>query len=281
MTNQKERNIIIVLLVILIIVVISISTMLVSFAARVEKVEIQQQTETVAKESQNEIELVTSNLFEEQVTESTYETVPTENEPDVETQPMYECIPVAVVVENKPTINEMSNEELILYLKTVDGAVQELIDAMSEDWMIQMTVEEFKSFCVLVFAESGGECIEGQIAVAATVINRMLDKQFPDTFFGVMKQPTQFEVVKNGRIVASITNFEELPDKTVEATLRALQGEDPTEELLREKAVELGLDPVKYAEGGALYFYNPKYCKRHPKVEISIGNHNFHKVWKN
>ena len=145
---------------------------------------------------------------------------------------------------------------------------------------------EFWDFCMLTFAESGAECIEGQIAVAAVIINRKEDSFFPDTFTEVINQPNQFSPVVNGKIYSEIDSYEELPDKTIEAVERALEGEDPTEQLLWDEAVRLGLDPVKYADGGALYFYNPAYCdwqqlaaRNNIKVKVRIGNHIFYKVW--
>lgn len=289
MMNQKERNIMIVLLVILIVNVIILSTMLIILAVRTEKVEIQQQQEKVMENiSEGEVdstasivptEMESTNVFTQSVTEPDNANFPAANGDDFPVLPMKGFRP-GNIAESETEIQSMSTEELVLYLKTVEGAVQELIEVMGKDWMVELTEKDFKTFCILVFAESGIECLEGQISVAATVINRMLNENFSNTFYGVMNQPYQFEVVKNGYIMADITNFEELPDATIEAVLRALQGEDPTEELLWEKAVELGVDPVKYAEGGALYFYNPRYCYRNPKVEISIGNHNFHKVYE-
>ena len=70
------------------------------------------------------------------------------------------------------------------------------------------------------------------------------------------------------------------------ATERALNGEDPTEQLLWEEAVRLGLDPEVYAAGGAKYFYNPNACseaalaeRANIKCKVQIGNHVFYKVW--
>lgn len=254
MPESKERKHIIALLAIIIINVIFLPTMLVLFAGKV-----QQYKEKFLKISEGEW-----------ISEPTISILQEETNPD----DMLELMVTAPTIATMPT-----EEESVAYIKTVEGAVQELIEVDGNDWVVELTEEEFKTFCILVFAESGGESLEGQIAVAAVVINRMLDEEFPDTCYGVMMEEFQFEVVQNGRLVSSITDFEQLPDKTIEAVLRALQGEDPTEELLLKRAEELGVAPEKYAEGGALFFYNPKYCRRNVKVEISIGNHNFHKVW--
>ena len=150
---------------------------------------------------------------------------------------------------------------------------------------------EFQDFCRLTYAESGLEQIEGQIAVAAVILNRQGNSKFPDTFEGVMNQSGAFSSVRNGEIYKMTSNpyvldYEDIPDKTIEATQRALSGEDPTEELLWNEAVRLGLDPEEYAAGGALFFYNPQACsdealaeRANIKCKVQIGNHIFYKVW--
>jgi N-acetylmuramoyl-L-alanine amidase len=114
----------------------------------------------------------------------------------------------------------------------------------------------------LINAEAEGEPFEGQVAVGAVVLNRLLDPSFPKTIKDVILQHNsdldtyQFEPVENGAI-----NEQPCPS-AVQAADAALSGWDPT--------------------GGALYFYNPvktasdffdsalTYLKQ-------IGNHLFYK----
>lgn len=77
-----------------------------------------------------------------------------------------------------------------------------------------------------------------------------------------------------------------IPESTKNAVHRALMGEDPTEEALRAEARRLGIDEEQYAEGGALFFYNPNACGTNAleeregiKVKVSLGLHTFYKVW--
>ena len=81
-------------------------------------------------------------------------------------------------------------------------------------------------------------------------------------------------------------DFSEVPKSCVEAAERALAGEDPTEELLRQEAISKGLNPDEYARGGALFFYNPDYCgsseiemRNGIQVKVEYGDHIFYKVW--
>ena len=52
---------------------------------------------------------------------------------------------------------------------------------------------------VLIYCEAGGEPYEGQVAVGAVVINRLLSGAFPNTIEGVIRQPYQFSPVLSGR----------------------------------------------------------------------------------
>lgn len=150
----------------------------------------------------------------------------------------------------------------------------------------------FEDKCRLTHAEAGNQIIRAQIAVAATYINRQEDPGFPDTFYEVMNQPGQFSPVWDGEIHVwdgtsyVVLDFENVHEQTINAVQRAESGEDPTEKLLWEEAERLGLDPVKYAEGGALFFYNPDYCGEEElearsaiKVKVEIDDLVFYKYW--
>ena len=86
----------------------------------------------------------------------------------------------------------------------------------------------------IIYAESGGESITGQIAVGNVILNRVKSSQFPDTVEGVIfdrKDAVQFEPVGNGSI------YQTPSAQSVEAAKRALDGENVV--------------------GSALYFYAP------------------------
>ncbi|WP_422444067.1 spore cortex-lytic enzyme [Thermoanaerobacterium sp. DL9XJH110] len=111
----------------------------------------------------------------------------------------------------------------------------------------------------LVYAEARGEPYLGQVAVAATVLNRLKDPRYPDTIPGVIFQVVdgyyQYSPVQNGQIYLT-------PDETARrAVMDALAGFDPT--------------------GGATTFYNPgktsdRWVRSRPYV-TTIGNHVFSK----
>lgn len=108
-----------------------------------------------------------------------------------------------------------------------------------------------------VNGEARGEPYEGQVAVAAVILNRVKHPSFPDTIAGVIYQPQAFTATIDGQINVPIS-----ADSTVyKACQDAMNGWDPT--------------------GGAVYYYNPAkttnqwiYTREVVKV---IGNHHFAK----
>ncbi|MGE5589306.1 MAG: cell wall hydrolase [Bacillota bacterium] len=106
----------------------------------------------------------------------------------------------------------------------------------------------------VVNGEAAGEPYEGQVAVAAVIINRTYAKGFPSTIAGVVYQPYAFESVDVGSIW-----WLPMSDTARQAAVDALNGWDPT--------------------NGALYFFEPSKTTNAwmwslPQA-ITIGNHIF------
>ena len=198
------------------------------------------------------------------------------------------------VVEKPATVENIGSDE-------PEAEVEEPVEAEPEqepevEQQVQEVqdyseTKEFQDRCRLAYAESGLEDEIGQVAVAATIIHRQYSPEFraDGDFYQVMNNG--FSSVRNGEIYIMTSNpyvlyYEDVPERTIRATERALNGEDPTEQLLWEEAVRLGLDPEVYAAGGAKYFYNPNVCseaalaeRANIKCKVQIGNHVFYKVW--
>lgn len=58
----------------------------------------------------------------------------------------------------------------------------------------------------LIYCEAGAEPYEGQVAVGAVVINRVLSSKFPDSVVGVIYQNKQFSPVASGRLGLALAN---------------------------------------------------------------------------
>ena len=106
-----------------------------------------------------------------------------------------------------------------------------------------------------VNGEARGEIYEGQVAVAAVILNRVRHPSFPNTIAGVIYQPGAFTAVADGQINEPIAE-----NSTVyKACEDAMNGWDPS--------------------GGAIYYFNPetatnKWIWSRPLI-IQIGRHRF------
>ena len=105
----------------------------------------------------------------------------------------------------------------------------------------------------LVYGEARGEPYEGQVAVAAVVLNRVKSSSFPNTVSGVIYQSGAFDVVSDGQINMT-------PNETAKkAAQDAINGWDPSY--------------------GAIYYFNPstatnKWIWSRP-MTVTIGKHRF------
>jgi spore cortex-lytic enzyme len=104
-----------------------------------------------------------------------------------------------------------------------------------------------------VYAEARGEPYAGQVAIAAVVLNRVKDPNFPNTISGVIYQPWAFTAVNDGQI-----NLQ--PNQTAYNAARdALNGWDPTY--------------------GSTFYYNPATATNQwifqKPIVTQIGNHVF------
>ncbi len=116
---------------------------------------------------------------------------------------------------------------------------------------------DFDLLIRLVTAEAGNEPFEGQVAVAAVVLNRVVSYSFPNTIRDVIYQNGQFSSLPK---LPALTPTE----MSRQAVVEALNGKDPS--------------------NGALYFYNPRTCSKEGlaffnsgklRVTARIGNHTF------
>jgi N-acetylmuramoyl-L-alanine amidase len=104
-----------------------------------------------------------------------------------------------------------------------------------------------------VTGEARGEPYIGQVAVAATILNRLDDPRFPKTISGIIFQPGAFTAVSDGQIWLT-------PNSTAQkAVIDALNGWDPSD--------------------GAVYYFNPatassRWIWSRPQIK-QIGRHIF------
>lgn len=123
-------------------------------------------------------------------------------------------------------------EEEQVYWKTTKAVAsgQRVVqyDLMKQEYVYQISEEDYEVLLRIVEAEAGGEDADGKLLVANVVLNRVESEDFPDTIKEVVFQrshgTTQFSPVNNGRYYTV-----EVSEETVEAVDRALKGEDISE----------------------------------------------------
>lgn len=145
---------------------------------------------------------------------------------------------------------------------------------------IEVTDDEFYWLTMLVCCEGGHEPRDGQVAIVATVLNRLeVGYNGAKCIADVVFDPYQYSCVWdwNFHLGGSTMYYSNLIDVGVDveaaedAVRAALNGEDPTREALG---------------GGAYYYYNPE-CTAEEELttrqtitkQIRIGNHVFYRVW--
>ncbi|MEC0167734.1 spore cortex-lytic enzyme [Paenibacillus graminis] len=116
-----------------------------------------------------------------------------------------------------------------------------------------LSENDLKIMANAVYGESRGEPFEGQVAVAAVILNRVKSPSFPNTPSGVIFQPGAFTAVADGQI------YLEPNEQARKAVQQALNGWDPS--------------------GGCIYYFNPKtatskWIWSRPQVK-TIGQHIF------
>ncbi|WP_374019856.1 spore cortex-lytic enzyme [Paenibacillus thiaminolyticus] len=116
-----------------------------------------------------------------------------------------------------------------------------------------LSANDLKIMANAVYGEARGEPYEGQVAVAAVILNRVKSPSFPNTVSGVIFQPGAFTAVDDGQI------WLEPNEQARQAVQDAINGWDPS--------------------GGCLYYFNPvtatsKWIWTRQQVK-TIGKHIF------
>lgn len=111
-----------------------------------------------------------------------------------------------------------------------------------------ITKDEFDLLCRLVQAESGNQCLEGKVAVAEVVFNRMEKEVFPDTVHDVIYAPSQFQPTRNGAINKKATK------ETKACVLIAMQYQYLPKNVCYFKAGDFFSNLEKYEQIGDHYF---------------------------
>lgn len=176
------------------------------------------------------------------------------------------------IQEYEQEANDLLNqvEELRLNIDGLIKANKELESKNSELEGVRSTVlnslgyepstHEIELLQRLVEAEAGAESMEGKIAVANVVINRIKSDKFPDSIESVIYQKNQFEPIVSGVI------YQKTPsEESKEAVRRALMG---------ERVVDSGI--VNF---WASWLDSSNDLWNHIDIVTTIGVHHFGRGW--
>ncbi len=103
---------------------------------------------------------------------------------------------------------EAQNENISALQKQLEEELRKSRLAAQSSWRdiseVTFTEDDRYLLANLIYCEAGGEPYEGQVAVGAVVINRVLSSVFPNTVSGVIYQSGQFEPVSTGRLALAL-----------------------------------------------------------------------------
>lgn len=119
-------------------------------------------------------------------------------------------------------------EENIEYLKAKleeEKAMSQLASNSAKRDISEVTFADgdLKLLANLIYCEAGGEPYEGQVAVGAVVMNRVMSSVYPDTVVGVIYQRKQFSPVGSGRLALALAE-DRATDSCYRAAKEAMAG---------------------------------------------------------
>ena len=98
---------------------------------------------------------------------------------------------------NYEAIKAQYEEELRLSQEAQSAAWRDISDVVFEEGDRYLLAN-------LIYCEAGGQNYDGQLAVGAVVINRVLSSKYPNTVTGVIYQSYQFSPVNDGHLALAL-----------------------------------------------------------------------------
>ncbi len=104
----------------------------------------------------------------------------------------------------------------------------------------------------LIYCEAGNQPYEGQVAVGAVVLNRVMSGAFPDTIVGVIYQRGQFEPVSTGRLALALSRDDATP-ACYQAAQAAMAGQTTVADCIFFRTPIPQVTP-RYTIGGHIFY---------------------------
>ncbi len=163
-----------------------------------------------------------------------------------------------ITIDDLLRVNDLDYNSILYPGQTLKIPAASNQNGISSPYQYNLNKSDIDLLARLVSAESAGEPFEGQVAVAATILNRLNDPRYPDTIPAIIYQVDngcyQYSPVLDGRISNPASS------NAYQAVTAALSGWDPS--------------------NGANGFYNPtkttsQWVRSNPITTV-IGNHVFY-----
>lgn len=110
--------------------------------------------------------------------------------------------------------------------------------AVTNGSAVVYTEEDVELLAALIECEAGSSNYEALLAVGAVVVNRMKHRNYPDTVYGVIKQPYQFPPATNGKMDKILARG--VKDLCVTAARDALNGKTNVEDCISFRSASSG-----------------------------------------
>lgn len=151
---------------------------------------------------------------------------------------------------------ESQNAEVSALEKKLEEEKKLQIQSDASVWrdLSQVTFSDGDEYLLanLIYCEAGGEPYEGQVAVGAVVMNRVMSGAFPDTVSGVIYQRGQFEPASTGRLAVALAN-DRATNSCYQAAQDAMNGQTPVGNCLFFRTPVPNVTP-KYTIGGHIFY---------------------------
>lgn len=104
----------------------------------------------------------------------------------------------------------------------------------------------------LIYCEAGNQPYDGQVAVGAVVMNRVLSGAFPDTIVGVIYQSGQFEPAMTGRLAIALSR-DDATEACYQAADAAMAGQTTVADCIFFRTPIPQITP-RYTIGGHIFY---------------------------
>lgn len=165
------------------------------------------------------------------------------------------------IADAEATINALENmigkqeKDIAVLQKQYEEELAKSRLAAQSKWrdISEITFEEGdrKLLANIIYCEAGGEPYEGQVAVGAVVINRVLSSCYPNTVVGVIYQKKQFSPVACGRLALALAN-DSATEKCYQAADAAMSGVTNVGQCVYFRTPIPGLEGIRI--GGHIFY---------------------------